>query len=582
MFTDKDMNSSGENKGFIFLDHYTYGLHPQELGHGIKAYTDEENKRYYESILENVINSVNYIIVNKSGEVRIFYISKEKAITSLVTPNGVDAKKRKGIYSHNIVIDLQDYFKLGVHPAIFEKYFIRDINLRGKIERLQVALAPKYEPSKPIKIPVDTVKNVLSTLLKGQGVKIICRNKDTSTVLKMLYFLLDFLPPTERLVPYITAFPAKNQSSYKLIIMQEDEYLLPDKEWITFKIDEVKDFSPRDPIDETVNYIVDSYYKKGYEGLEKCHKLWQEIRQKNPDIGFCARTFLHEINIREKGIQSFLEETIKKPESPDMIGRCDFIIDHLKEIPSSERFKSFLSLGKLKLSTSKENIDTELRKLIEASSIFSKKEQLDIIISLGNDFPNYKPTIYSYIRDLEKEQDIEFHEYIKNYPDIINGLDETKRIEYIDDLPLSQKIEQYYNYFKRISVNEIVEMLHKDGKYSLIYKKSLITLYEYIEEPKYRNNEVDEKVKSIIKKIVDVLDKTLERKPFQKSIAKKNIATRTIERLLSLNVFFILLYCLKHFNLEEYVKKLERIAKEYIGVIFSLNDEDIKNIFLNV
>jgi len=554
-----------EMKETILLNHYTYGLHPHELGFGIKVYSDERIKEY-EGILERIVSSVDFSDVNKEGEVNILYVLKDKVIISLITPNGIDQLKRKGIFSHNIVIGRLEYIQLGARPSIFEKYFTRDINLRGIVDKIEIS--PSLEKEIPrIEVPTNALKNILSLLIRGKGVVVICKNGTLTT--KLPYFLLEFLPTSKKLIPYITSFPKKNLSSYKLIITREDQYVY-EEGWGIFDINKTKDFLPKDHIDEAINLMVEYCKKKG--DLRECHELWHKIEQKYPDIESSARIFLYETKITEEGIIHFLKETIEK-QSYDTKERCNFLLNRIEEIPTSERLKIFLSLSKLKLSIS--NDKEELREIMtKVASIFPKEEQLEIINALGKEFPDYKNIIYSGVRDLEKDFGKEFSKYIEKYPDMVNGLDECKRIEYVDNMPLDKKLELYYNYIRQMNMDKIIEMMDKRYESSPMYK-SLITSYEYIKS-KSPNKENDEKAKFIVKKLADAIDRTIK-KNFT-GLTLEKISIQAVMQFFSSGAIFSLLYCLKHFNLKEDIRKLEKITRDYISIIFSLDKKQMQDL----
>lgn len=482
MNKELDIVKKGE---IIFLDHYTYGLHPQEMGYGIKAYSNKNNKEYYERILEKVINSLNIKTVSNTGEVRIFYIYNNKAIISMVTLNGLDAAKRKGLYSHNIVIDLQDYIKLGSHPSTFDNYFKTE-NVKGLIDKIQITPLPNYEGSKPIEISTNTLKNILSAFLKGLRVKIIYKNKDISDILKIVYFLLELLPPTERLIPYITAFPEKNQSSYKLIILQEEEYTFPNNEWLIFDLAKEKDFSPKEDVDLAVNYMLDSYEKKKFDGLKECHKLWEDNRKKYSDIELCAHNFSSEIE-KKKGIQPLSEETLKS--------KNDII--EIKEILSQER--KIESIGNISLN----------KKIEEYNDHFNCS--IDEMVKMWlNDVEPFKKSIMvikEYIEDQKfhnNDIDEKAKSIIKKFVDSLEGMNKTlekkvllKSISNLDPIILITLLYclKYFNLGEHIKRLERTSKEFIDKTFSLNYEE--INEFFFYKLPSYEGNLLKKMMNSI-------------------------------------------------------------------------------------
>jgi hypothetical protein len=282
----------------VVLQHYTWGAHPSELGQQIYAYSNDSDiakDEPTESLLGRIVNSNDSNVIYQIGEVRMSYVTPNKVIFTVVT-QGRDSANRKVLFSHSIFVSLDDYRRLGASPRILEEYFIRDINVKGKLKPITIPLASLDKEPLKTDLSPNTLKDVLSFLLHGTSVILHYPNMDNSRALKLPSSILEALPPCNRLVPYITAYPEKNYSWFKLIITTTDyDPVVFNKDWTVVKATVSSEFIPRNEIDKAINLFVDLYYRKDPK-IKEYHKRWCEIAKTQHDTEKCAQVFLRALS----------------------------------------------------------------------------------------------------------------------------------------------------------------------------------------------------------------------------------------------------------------------------------------------
>ena len=277
----------------VVLNHCTWGLHPSELGQGLKAYSDLNEVTPYLPTLGSIVNSNEIIMVHQIGEVHILYVTNNTMIFTLVT-EGEDSYKRMGLFSHNIFVNVDDYRRLGASPRILEGRFIRDINIKGKLEPISIPIASLEKEPLVNDLSPNILKDVLSLLLQGKGVVLSYPTPDNHHTLELPSFIFEALPPCARLIPYITAYPEKNYSWFKLIITSHEPWVFSE-DWKAVKASASSEFIPKNEIDKAVDLFVDLYYRKDPK-LKEYHKRWCEIAKTQHDTEKCAQVFLRAIS----------------------------------------------------------------------------------------------------------------------------------------------------------------------------------------------------------------------------------------------------------------------------------------------
>ncbi len=307
----------------VKADHYTYGIHPDELGYGIKTWSEEGWNREIARDYGRKFEFVDFSKVSKVGEAygltKLIKNGREKVVLSLFKGGTRDKIDREGVYSHHIVINLDDYVKIGANPRLLKKHFIkdvekyekfvRDIKSKGKADVIQIKIDEswKYEVEDKIENYIKfrtTLKNVLAALLKEEKLELLCRGRDTDTLIKIVYALLDLLPRRQRVIQFSTLPVIKNKGEFGLILLTEGPFKSERK---VIDIDKEMEFTKRDNIDKFVGYVIDRYFEKGSKALREDYNFYEELEKEYKDFKECASRFVDE-KVNELGGASVSED----------------------------------------------------------------------------------------------------------------------------------------------------------------------------------------------------------------------------------------------------------------------------------
>lgn len=576
----------------MIIEHFTYGYHPAEIGYSIKAYSNKDDVKFYDEFLSPVIDSIEYTTLETYGEARILYLvergNKKKVMFSLVNNMGRRQDGVKGKYSHNLIIDLEDFLECGANPKFLEKYFWRDINARGKVDPIQIQTKEFFNPPNKIENYIGNktnLKRILSSLLRGEKLKIVYASKNTSDLIELPYLLLEFLPKKQRLIPYVTLFPSPKKEEYFNLIV------LPYKpaDYGNYRVLDVRgeiSFTPKDAIDKVVDeYIVDQYFKSGYDGLKNFHERWDEVEKesRNKDVVFLSESFINKIEIKVKDLGTFIKEAKSDFETgnfPDAERKARYVIENIKKVSQSEQFDVFLLMSQIILEVAdnkQEGFDTTLKDIMtKAVSIFQEKQQLEILIAINRKFPKYKNEISQYSKRINTAERVR---YISEDPTSIDSLDIEELGEVLkhpdsSNLPLNAQMNGFYKYFKEAEETKIISDLEVDEFTSTPIYKALVMIYKHRDS--IRSSEYEDAIKLIIPKIIDFFDRAVHKPffpPFISHPRLKGISYAVFYKLLSSDITILLLCLMDDFDLKGHTEKLKKaVQKSYeanLDVLFS-------------
>lgn len=351
------------------LEHFIYSLYPYQ-GYGVTASSEGIDKEKYYDLLSPL--PVELREVKKLGKVWSLRTLRNEIMISLLTLGGRDELSRDGIYSHNIIMGRKDYFRVGVFPLVFEKYFICDPKKKGELAPLLLN-TENIEAQQSIQIlegvSAQTVKKVVYTLIKGSFLTLICKDRDTDEMTRIFSCFLGFLPQNTRIIPFITApvsenFKKKFGDKYKVILRQDSPLLLPREAGEIIDIDKEYGFPKTgDPMVKMTHDLFDKSVAGGYKGIE------------------------------ESKIEGSPQASLKTSKYPA-------ISPQLVKVNSYDSFKS-VSINILKKSLSDPSMFQGNMKCImnEARARF-KGQVLDSILFFLKELPQYKVAI---VQCLEKE-----------------------------------------------------------------------------------------------------------------------------------------------------------------------------------
>jgi len=256
-------------------EHFIYSLYPYQ-GYGITASSPGIDKERYYDLLSPL--PVEFGDVKKLGKVWSLRILRDEVMITLLTLGGIDEHKREGMYSHNIIIGMEDYFKTNALPSAFEKCFIYDSERKGELAPLLLD-TEQMEQNQGIPtlegMSAGTVKKVLHTLIKGTSLTLICKGRDTEEMVRIFSAFLGFLPQNRRAIPFITApvsvgFKSKFGNRYKVTLRQDSPLLLTEKAQEFIDIDKEYKFPrTRDSIVKTAHDLFDRSAAGEYKGTDK-------------------------------------------------------------------------------------------------------------------------------------------------------------------------------------------------------------------------------------------------------------------------------------------------------------------------
>ncbi|MEO0252397.1 MAG: hypothetical protein ABIM44_09225, partial [candidate division WOR-3 bacterium] len=316
----------------LSANHYTYGYHPDEMEYSIKTWSDETWNAEIASFYEDKFMYVGTPTVLELGEVRglikLKKDGKEKVMLSLFKSGVTDRDGRRGIYSHHITVDLEEYIKLGANPRLLEKYllkdateyvkFVRNAKSKGRADPIRIEIEDeaiwKYKVEDVVENvkSKNTLKNILAVLFKKERLTLLCEGRDVSTLIKIVYALLEFLPPKRRIIQFCTSPVIRNESEFELIVLAQSSFREGRR---VINIDKEMDFRERDNVDTVVGHVVDEYFKGGSQFLIELHKLWERMESEHKDLEECARAFVYEKVFPKYGVKDLLNKAKEYLES---------------------------------------------------------------------------------------------------------------------------------------------------------------------------------------------------------------------------------------------------------------------------
>ncbi|RKX93582.1 MAG: hypothetical protein DRP84_08215 [Spirochaetes bacterium] len=149
------------------------------------------------------------------NEARVFYtVDKNNVSISFLRP-ALDEYKRIAYFHHTLLIKTKNYRKIGAHPGVFEPVFIKDIKHLTPDSSLDALFIDESMAKQFIKINegdhsiikkyFDRTKlfNTLSHLIFGKKLRFEIVGSPSESI-KLTYSILKLLPPSLRLVEFVT------------------------------------------------------------------------------------------------------------------------------------------------------------------------------------------------------------------------------------------------------------------------------------------------------------------------------------------------------------------------------------------
>lgn len=240
---------------------------------------------------------------------------------SLFKGGVTDKEGRRGIFSHHISVDLDEYIKAGANPKSLEKYlfknveeyveFVRIVRSKGRPDPIQIKIENEMAGKYGVEYKVEnvgsknTLKNILASLLRKERIRLLCVDRDAETLIKTVYALLEFLPPKQRVIQFCTLPVIKNESAFELITLTHSPF---EMEWKVINIDKEMNFKEEDNIDSVAGYVVDGYFEEGSHFLKEFHTLWERIENRSKDLDSCVRAFVHEVIFAKYSAEDLLRK----------------------------------------------------------------------------------------------------------------------------------------------------------------------------------------------------------------------------------------------------------------------------------
>ncbi len=285
------------------LQHFIYSLYPKQ-GYGITASTPGIDQEEWKGFCEPL--PVEFSEVKKLGRVWMLRRSKDNVVVSLFNAGAKDEYDREGLFSHNIIISIRDYLRVGGSPITFAKYLVQDLPKTGELPPLSLSIeefSATHDFGELSRVDSGTLTKILSLLLKGDSLTLVCPQRDTDKMLSFVSTLLQVLPPSARLVSFVTASPARDFRKEKGDIFRL-RLLTPRSPSLFHDVNEI-DIDQRlefrraaNPEDRSAHYLIGEFERQGEKGLQEVHQLWERVKGEAPDLLSQAANFVATFEVK--------------------------------------------------------------------------------------------------------------------------------------------------------------------------------------------------------------------------------------------------------------------------------------------
>lgn len=285
------------------LQHFVYSLYPKQ-GYGITASTPRIDQDEWKGFCEPL--PVEFSEVKKLGRVWMLRRSKDNVVVSLFNSGAKDEYDREGLFSHNIIISIRDYLRVGGSPITFAKYLVQDLPKPRELPPLSLSieeLSATHDFGELSRVDSGTLTKILSLVIKGDSLTLICPQRDTSKMLSFVSALFQLLPPSARLVSFVTASPTRDFRNekgdlFKLRLLTPHSPSLF-HEANEIDIDQRLEFRmPATPEDKSAHYLIQEFERQGEKGLQEVHQLWERVKGEAPDLLSQAENFVAAFEVK--------------------------------------------------------------------------------------------------------------------------------------------------------------------------------------------------------------------------------------------------------------------------------------------
>jgi hypothetical protein len=494
----------------VLAQQFTYGYHPDYMEYYVRSWSDERLKHVGKVLCEKLKLSE----LSSIGQSYSFMKLDNYEVAFIFCRWGVkDKRGREGAYCHGIVVKNEDYKSVGANLRLFEKYFLKEKeqyeeHVRkaqergGKVDPLQIEemmevneLLCEKERIEDIIYSKDTLKYIVASLLKGHKLTIYeCRDVN---ILKVIYLLLDILPPSSRVFSFSTIPPIREYHDQFLLICDIMKY--EGRKHINLK--QTISFLPQDIIDEVIDYVLERCFENS-SYMRQFHEKWEELKKSvvSYDPFKIAEEYYREIILKDLNFEKLIERAYNSIKSEKLErAKIEERVLWEKLLKTSELYKYIDPVSDISITLIKKQV-RKIDELLDFINLLPEKERTYLYTKLIKTFPDKSTFIKTYLRNINVNNILTYlnekHEDYRHIIPVID-LDTIERIiktEEFTHLPSEICLYTLILYFKEIDSKSVVKGL-EDFENSILYK-TLLFLYK-------REHELDaERVKELLSNII--------------------------------------------------------------------------------
>lgn len=207
-------------------------------------------------------------------------IDRNTIVYSIVKNIGVGYDGRKGtLYNHSFVINKSEFQKIGFDSRVFDRYFIENYNIRGKLPPIKLEetrTSPNFELLK--KMNQKILRIILQALLKKSKVALVDTN-DT----ELIQNVLALLPPSLRLISFSTmVYQPDIQYKYSFIQIPTVIQKKLNKEFVLINSDLTD--KEKIEVDESLEVLLDIVERNDKKTLEKIHEDCERVSLQSSQV----------------------------------------------------------------------------------------------------------------------------------------------------------------------------------------------------------------------------------------------------------------------------------------------------------
>ncbi|GEM_PF-7050043 len=383
------------------LQHFVYSLYPKQ-GYGVTAASPGIDKQSWRAYCAPP--PVELQDVEKLGKIWALQKVGNEVVLSMFAPGLKDEFNRPGIHSHNILIPIQVYLKIGASPIAFVGHFITNTNTAGELPLLtlrteDLQMQPDFDllaTTKP-----NTLEKILEQIIRGNAITIICPGRDTEQMTAWVSAMCQLLILSDRIVPFITAPLSRtfkrehNLERFTLKLVNEpsgEENINIDKDYPVQAM--------TTPEGKIAHHLVEQFRNQGYDQVKTMHTMWEKEKTKESKASSAAENFVTALEVSRDAIsiESIIAMSNKGKKAKEDAKRSAIAILDQRKWKNIDELTELI--GIIVEGSPQQSIGQEIQRLLnEKTQALEASERFGAYDRMINKFPRFGNELFSKLKE---------------------------------------------------------------------------------------------------------------------------------------------------------------------------------------